>query len=571
MRFRLDDQECRFLLRRGPAEDVVATGWHIDDHASFEQIEARIRAHGVPVVRGSDEEAALRAWNASFGSPAPRASPRRSTPPADLRRTAAHARVRLRHRRLRHGTHRAHLHQADADPRLLQHRLRRPSDRLHRRDDQRRQTQDPLPARQRTPPLHRGGRHPRAARRPDPHPRPAPQHPGRHSGRRRQSYQRVHELGFDMALSVGQHTNDKELSYYARTPSGFEWEVGWNPIVIDETTWEPSTHQGISVWATSPSAGPSWTSSPSSAPAPAPSPTRRTRCPRSAARASPTTDPVCRRRSDRTPVPVVHGRTPAPLLPRPSPTGGTSRMFAPHRRTTSAGGDHERPRARRRGDRGGRRPGRRRPHRRPLRPGALAPARRRRRSRVRRAAPACGTRHRRRAAAGGPKDRLDLARRAAATRRGPAGLRRAVRRHGGARGTVDRPRPAPPAEVEAEVALVLGTDLPHRAPTVADLLRATAFALPALEIVDSRIADWDITIVDTVADNASCGLYVLGGTPVPLDRVDLRAVTMTLTKNGETVSEGTGATAWAARSPPPSGSPPPSPRSATRCGSATSS
>ncbi|MGW3406061.1 2-keto-4-pentenoate hydratase [Streptomyces zhihengii] len=96
-------------------------------------------------------------------------------------------------------------------------------------------------------------------------------------------------------------------------------------------------------------------------------------------------------------------------------------------------------------------------------------------------------------------------------------------------------------KVEAEVALVLGTDLPHRDPTVADLLRATAFALPALEIVDSRIADWDITIVDTVADNASCGLYVLGGTPVPLHRVDLRAVTMTLTKNGETVSEGTGA------------------------------
>ncbi|MEU6765706.1 2-keto-4-pentenoate hydratase [Streptomyces sp. NPDC046853] len=96
-------------------------------------------------------------------------------------------------------------------------------------------------------------------------------------------------------------------------------------------------------------------------------------------------------------------------------------------------------------------------------------------------------------------------------------------------------------KVEAEVALVLGADLPHTAPTVADLLRATAFALPALEVVDSRIADWDITIVDTVADNASCGLYVLGGTPVTLDRVDLHAVKMTLTKNGETVSEGTGA------------------------------
>ncbi|MFA3877838.1 2-keto-4-pentenoate hydratase [Streptomyces sp. MMCC 100] len=96
-------------------------------------------------------------------------------------------------------------------------------------------------------------------------------------------------------------------------------------------------------------------------------------------------------------------------------------------------------------------------------------------------------------------------------------------------------------KVEAEVALVLGADLPHRDPTVADLLLATAFALPALEIVDSRVADWDITIVDTVADNASSGLYVLGGTPVPLDRVDLRGVRMSMTRNGETVSQGTGA------------------------------
>jgi len=66
------------------------------------------------------------------------------------------------------------------------------------------------------------------------------------------SYQRVKELGFDMALGVGQHTNDKELSYYAMTPSGFEWEVGWNPIVVDETTWEPTTYQGISIWGHTP-------------------------------------------------------------------------------------------------------------------------------------------------------------------------------------------------------------------------------------------------------------------------------------------------------------------------------
>ncbi|MGW1620435.1 2-keto-4-pentenoate hydratase [Streptomyces sp. NPDC002172] len=96
-------------------------------------------------------------------------------------------------------------------------------------------------------------------------------------------------------------------------------------------------------------------------------------------------------------------------------------------------------------------------------------------------------------------------------------------------------------KVEAEVALVLGRDLPERECTLVDVLRAVDFALPALEIVDSGVAGWDISLVDTVADNASCGLYVLGGTPVPLDRVDLRAVTMTMERNGEAASEGTGA------------------------------
>ena len=67
------------------------------------------------------------------------------------------------------------------------------------------------------------------------------------------SYQRVKQLGFRHGAGAsGQHTNDKELSYYAMTPSGFEWEVGWNPIVVDEKTWEPTTHQGISIWGHTP-------------------------------------------------------------------------------------------------------------------------------------------------------------------------------------------------------------------------------------------------------------------------------------------------------------------------------
>ncbi|MDO0929948.1 2-keto-4-pentenoate hydratase [Streptomyces sp. TG1A-8] len=95
-------------------------------------------------------------------------------------------------------------------------------------------------------------------------------------------------------------------------------------------------------------------------------------------------------------------------------------------------------------------------------------------------------------------------------------------------------------KIEAEVALVLGGDLPHAQSTVADVLRAVDFALPALEIVDSRIADWDIGIVDTVADNASSGLFVLGASPMPLTGVDLRSMRMTLVKGGEKVSQGRG-------------------------------
>lgn len=96
-------------------------------------------------------------------------------------------------------------------------------------------------------------------------------------------------------------------------------------------------------------------------------------------------------------------------------------------------------------------------------------------------------------------------------------------------------------KVEAEVALVLDADLPYHQCTAHDVLRATAVALPALEIVDSRITDWDITIVDTVADNASSGLFVLGSTPVPPARLDLRGVRMTMARGGREVSTGTGA------------------------------
>ena len=96
-------------------------------------------------------------------------------------------------------------------------------------------------------------------------------------------------------------------------------------------------------------------------------------------------------------------------------------------------------------------------------------------------------------------------------------------------------------KIEAEIAFVLASDLDQPKITEDDVAAATEHVVAALEIVDSRIADWDITIVDTIADNGSSGMFVLGSEPVSLDGLDLPGVQMTLRCGDETVSSGTGA------------------------------
>lgn len=96
-------------------------------------------------------------------------------------------------------------------------------------------------------------------------------------------------------------------------------------------------------------------------------------------------------------------------------------------------------------------------------------------------------------------------------------------------------------KVEAEVALVLERDLPAADTTLVELIGATAYVLPAIEIVGSRIAGWNIRFTDTVADNASSGLVVLGGAPKKLHGLDLKLCGMTMQRGDETVSTGSGA------------------------------
>ena len=98
-------------------------------------------------------------------------------------------------------------------------------------------------------------------------------------------------------------------------------------------------------------------------------------------------------------------------------------------------------------------------------------------------------------------------------------------------------------KAEGEIAFLLKKDLMGPGLTNADILAATEAVIPCFEIVDSRIRDWKIKIQDTVADNASCGLFVLGDNAVSPRKVDLSTCGMVLEKNGEIIATGSGAAA----------------------------
>lgn len=94
--------------------------------------------------------------------------------------------------------------------------------------------------------------------------------------------------------------------------------------------------------------------------------------------------------------------------------------------------------------------------------------------------------------------------------------------------------------IEPEVAFVLKKPLRGPGITVLQAIAAVDFVLPALEIVDSRIEDWRIGLLDTIADNASSGALVLGSTPTPLREVDLRLAGAVMTRNSAVVGTGAG-------------------------------
>jgi 2,3-dihydroxybiphenyl 1,2-dioxygenase len=254
MRFRLDDNECRFLLQRGAAEDVTAVGWHLDDHATFDTVVSRVVAHGVPVTEGTVEEAALRGVERLVRFPGPNGLAQeiftRARPGAAVLDMAVPGGF------VTGDSGMGHVAMTSKKPHQIRGYYNTVFD--ARLSDYIDETISGVKLKIRF--LRVNQRHHSVAvaavnRLPVNPIRTRIQHLNIQVADlddMTASYQRVKDLGFHMAMSVGQHTNDKELSYYAMTPSGFEWEVGWNPIVVDENTWEPTTYRGISIWGHTP-------------------------------------------------------------------------------------------------------------------------------------------------------------------------------------------------------------------------------------------------------------------------------------------------------------------------------
>jgi 2,3-dihydroxybiphenyl 1,2-dioxygenase len=252
LRFRLDDRECRFLIQRGRGEDITAAGWEIDDHETFEIVLGRVRAAGLPVVEGTAEEAALRGVERLWRFPGPKGI----TTEVFTRAHITAAPLRMRNTAWQTGicglghvaittTRPEQLHTYWNN--LLDLRL---TDRVSERIG---------PALLQIRFLRSGPRHhsialANVAGLPVDPIRTRVQHVNIEIATLDDllaSFHRVTDLGFAMAWSVGQHTNDRELSYYCLTPSGFELEVGWNPITITpelEATWDPGQYQSISTW-----------------------------------------------------------------------------------------------------------------------------------------------------------------------------------------------------------------------------------------------------------------------------------------------------------------------------------
>jgi 2,3-dihydroxybiphenyl 1,2-dioxygenase len=252
--FRMDNHSRRLVIQAGPAEDVTALGWQVDDAETLQAIRSRLDAMGVAVTEGDHSEAEIRGverfWRFTgpkrlsfelFTSPVIDSSRLRMATSGFVTGAGGMGHVAISSR------------EPDAFLEFWQQTFdARVSDRIEDRLDGiafdftflRLNERHHSVAIAATRGLHL-----------DPI-RTMIHHLNLQAATLDDvisGYLRCRELGFRIANAIGQHPNDRELSFYVESPSGFEIELGWNPIVVqDEQAWQTARYRGISLWGHQP-------------------------------------------------------------------------------------------------------------------------------------------------------------------------------------------------------------------------------------------------------------------------------------------------------------------------------
>jgi 2,3-dihydroxybiphenyl 1,2-dioxygenase len=247
---RIDRHARRIIVRRGPAEDVIALGWQLDSEQALQLALDRLQARGIPVQEGSGDAAASRGVERFWGFDGPKrlrielfTQPVCSEAPLDMQASGF----------VTGAQGMGHFAISTREPEAMLKFFQdvfdaRISDYI---DDRFNGIDLDLAF------LRLNARHHSIAVAATRGKRMDPLRTRIHHLNLQckclddvtQAYRRMRDLGFVIANGIGQHPNDRELSFYVASPSGFEIELGWNPIeVTDEASWQPVRYRGTSLW-----------------------------------------------------------------------------------------------------------------------------------------------------------------------------------------------------------------------------------------------------------------------------------------------------------------------------------
>ena len=251
--FRVDQHAKRIIVQRGKAEDFVALGWQVKDQATLEIILARLAERNIAVERSSFQEAAQRGvksfwrivgpkqqWIELFVEPVLTDEPLNMlssgfiTGEGGLGHVAITSRLPIKMQRFWQEIFDARLSdyiEQEISGLTLDITFLRLNERHHSVAiaTTREVTLDPIRSKVQHMNLQGATLDDLSA-----------------------AFERCRALGYEMAHEIGQHPNDKELSFYVISPSGFEMEFGWAPLVVDESTWQTTTYYAISSWGHKP-------------------------------------------------------------------------------------------------------------------------------------------------------------------------------------------------------------------------------------------------------------------------------------------------------------------------------